>query len=145
MRPMWILVADSSSARLYSRTSRRAPLTEVNRFSHPEARAKSGEIYADAPGRVHDRFGAGRHAVDTRSDLRTQEHERFARELADYLARGHHEGAYGRLVLMAPPAFLGALRGQLKPTLAGTVAGEVPKNLVAADEAGIVGHLPDGL
>jgi protein required for attachment to host cells len=49
-------------------------------------------------------------------DARQQfEHERFARELAQRLERGLNDHAYDRLVIAAPPAFLGLLRKQVSP------------------------------
>lgn len=143
-RPTWILVADSSVARIYARASRRAPLEEVAAFSHPESRAQPGDVYVDAPGRVHDRLGTGRHAVSPRTELHTLEAQRFAREIAGHLEKSLQQKAYGDLVLMAAPAFLGALRNELHQTVSATVVGEVPKNLVAQGPADIAAHIPDG-
>jgi protein required for attachment to host cells len=44
---------------------------------------------------------------DARHEL---EHDRFARELAQKLERGLNDHAYDRLVIAAPPEFLGRLR-----------------------------------
>lgn len=138
----WILVADSSAARIYAQDKRGGPLKLVAELSHPESRARSGDVYAGAPGRVHDRMGAGRHAVEPRTDLHAAESQRFAQEIAHYLETAHHERKFAGLVLMAPPAFLGALRAALGKGAAAVVRGEVAKNLLAQDEASIAAHLP---
>jgi protein required for attachment to host cells len=140
----WILVADSSVARIYSRTSRLEPLEEVAVFSHPESRAQPADMYVDAPGRVIDRLGTGRHAVSPRTELHTLEAQRFAKEIAGHLEKSLQQKAYGSLILMAPPAFLGALRNELHQTVSAAVVGEVPKNLVAQTPADVAEHIPDG-
>jgi len=137
----WILVADSSAARLYQRASLTS-LELVVTLSHPESRAKPSEVYADGPGRVHDSQGTLRHAVSPRTDLHVQEAQRFAREIARRLEEDHRQKHFGSIVLMAPPAFLGALRAELSKTVTAAVAGEVAKNLLAADEPAILAHLP---
>jgi protein required for attachment to host cells len=142
MANTWVLVADSSAAHIYSTRTVRGPLKLVESHAHPESRAKATEVYADGPGRVHDRFGPGRHAVEGRVDLHAEEAQRFARELAERLAAGHHEQSFQRLIIMAPPAFLGALRNALPKPVAATVTAEVAKNLVGQDAAAIEGYLP---
>lgn len=142
MANTWVLVADSSIAHIYSTRSVSGPLTLVDSFSHPESRAKPVDVYADAPGRSRDGTGAGRHAVDGRGSLHAEEAQRFARELAERLYAGQHGQDFSRLIIMAPPAFLGALRGVLPKPVAGLVTAEVPKNLVGQDVAAIEEHLP---
>lgn len=142
MSNTWVLVADSSAAHIYSTRSVSGPLRLVQSFSHPESRAKPADVYADAPGRSHDRFGPGRHAMDGQADLHAEEAQRFARELAGRLTEGQHGQTFDRLIIMAPPAFLGALRGALPKPVAELVTAEVPKNLVAQDVSAIEQHLP---
>lgn len=49
-------------------------------------------------------------------DARQQlEHDRFARELAARLERGLNDHAFDRLVIAAPPGFLGLLRKHVSP------------------------------
>jgi protein required for attachment to host cells len=137
----WILVADSSAARIYDKASRTS-LELLDSLSHPEARARPGDVYADAPGRVQESHGATRHSVTPRTDLHAEEAHRFAREIAQRLDTDHQKKHFGKIVLMAPPAFLGALRGELSKGVASAVVGEVAKNLLAADEPSIIAHIP---
>lgn len=140
MSNTWVLVADSSAAHIYSTRSVSGPLQLVESFSHPESRAKPIDVYTDAPGR--NRSGPGGHAMDGQTSLHATEAQRFARELAGRLYAGQHGQDYNRLIIMAPPAFLGALRGALPKPVAGLIAAEVPKNLVTQDVAAIEQHLP---
>ena len=57
--------------------------------------------------------GFGGMAYEPRTDPVRKEHERFARELADYLEEGARTQAYGSLVVFAGNPFLGELREAL--------------------------------
>lgn len=139
MSDMWVVVADSSAARLFRARGLRGPLTLLDTLSHPESRVHANEVYTDS---AHERRGATRQAVEVRTDLHTEEAQRFARQIAGRLGREHRLKKFRRLIVMAPPAFLGALRGAFGKSLRRSVVVEVPKNLVAQDEAQIAGHMP---
>ena len=72
-------------------------------------------------------------------------HERvvatFARELANRLQQGRVRNEYQRLVLVAPPRFLGLLRSSLDAPTAQLVVGSLHKDLAAKKEAELVEHL----
>jgi protein required for attachment to host cells len=142
MADIWVLVADSSAAHIYSGRHLRAPLKLVTSLEHGASRQRGSELMSDAPGRVHDRFGPGRHSLDPREQIRSEEAHRFARELAARLAAAHNERQFSRLIIMAAPAFLGVLRNALGKPLADSVVAEVPKNLVAHDVADVEAHIP---
>ena len=63
MSRTWILIADRSGARLFEQTREHMPIRLHTTFEHPAGRLREGEIYADRPGRVHDRMGDQRHGV----------------------------------------------------------------------------------
>lgn len=56
----------------------------------------------------------------------------FDGELAVYLEEARVQGRYDELVLVAAPAFLAALRGQLSDVARGALVGEIGKDLVGA-------------
>lgn len=56
----------------------------------------------------------------------------FGAELAVYLEEARAEGRYDELVLVAAPAFLGVLRGQLSGVARSALVGEIGKDLVGA-------------
>lgn len=138
----WVLVADASAARIFDAAGAAGPLTCVDTLRHPASRQTGREVFADSPGRVHDRMGQGRHAVEARTDIHDEEAKRFAREVSERLQSALAAKKFSRLVIMASPGFLGVLRATLPRQLALTVTTEVPRNLTAMDEAAILAHMP---
>lgn len=142
MGETWVLVADSSEARIYAAGHRKAPLTLVESLSHPESRTHPRDRLTDVPGRVHDRFGPARHSLDHGEQIRDEDRLRFAREIAATLGTAHRQNRFERLVVMAGPALLGVLREAFDKSLTEIIAAEIPKDLVDQDEAVIRSHLP---
>jgi protein required for attachment to host cells len=125
--PSWILFADASNARLYQSQGRARKLTLLRELSHPESRAREMDLVSDQPGRVKQSRSAARPAMESTPHKKV-EADRFARELADALERGLDEGAYDRLILVAPPEFLGRLRRQLGERVSARIVAEVEKD-----------------
>jgi len=130
MSATWVLVAESSRAKVYLATDRSATLVEIHDLVHPASRLHEGDLVSDTPGSDGGGVGQGRHVLDAETTARAHESLRFAKELAERLDRGRTEGAFGRLVLIAPPAFLGLLRDSLSKEVKDLVSQEVNKNLV---------------
>ena len=130
MARTWVLVAESSRAKFYSASSIKGPLAEVDTLVHPESRMHEGDLVSDRPGSDRGGVGHGRHIVDDRTTARKQENLSFARDIAANLAAAHHKGAFNKLVLIAPPAFLGLLRENLSKEVLDCVTGQIDKNLV---------------
>ena len=142
MTAIWILVTDSSEARIYSARNRRSSLDLVDTLTHAASRLHARDLGSDVPGRVHDRFGPARHSLDQGQQLKTTEKQRFAREIAAHLAEAQGQRKFERLVVMAAPEFLGILRDSFSKPLAEAVVAEVRKDLVGQDVAAIQAHLP---
>lgn len=142
MSDIWVLVADSSEARIYTARHVGSPLTLVDTLTHAIGRAHPRDLGSDAPGRVHDRMGAARHSIDAGQQIKVEERSRFAREIAARLATAHQQKKFDRLVIMAGPAFLGVLRESMGKALTGAVVAEIAKDLVSHDVAAIEAHLP---
>lgn len=130
MSSTWVLVAESSRAKLYSATDRFAPLVEIHDLVHPASRLHEGDLVSDTPGSDGGSVGQGRHVLDAETTARAHESLGFAKELAEHLNLGRTEGAFNRLVLIAPPAFLGVLRDSLNKEVKDLISQEVNKNLV---------------
>jgi protein required for attachment to host cells len=141
MNDIWVLVADSGEARVFSAPSLRGPLELVETFSHAASRAHPRDLGSDVPGRVHDRFGAARHSLDPAQQIKSEERHRFARELAASLSEAQRTRRFAELVVVAPPTFLGVLRECLPKSVAAAVVKEVPKDLVAHVADDILKHL----
>jgi protein required for attachment to host cells len=141
MSGIWVLVADSSEARIFSSPGLQGPLELVETLRHAPSRAHPRDLGSDVPGRVHDRMGQARHSLDPAQQIKAEERHRFARELAEVLAAGQRTRRFESLVIMAPPAFLGVLRECLGKPVAAAVIRELPKDLVGHDAGDIVAHL----
>jgi len=111
----------------------------------PSSRLLEQELVSDRPGRAFDSFGAGRHAMEPPTSAKEIASGRFAAEIAALLESERQRGAYTWLVLVAPPAFLGQLRGALSGSVKALVSAELGKHLVALDAEAIRGHLPERL
>lgn len=142
MSDIWVLVADSSEARIYAARHVSSPLALVETLTHAVGRAHPRDLGSDAPGRVHDRMGAARHSIDAGQQLKVEERSRFAREIAERLEHAQREKKFGRLFVMAGPTFLGVLRESFGKALTAAVVAEIPKDLVGHDVAAIQAHLP---
>ncbi len=145
MSTVWIVAADSSRAKILESPNRVGPLTEVQDLQHPESRLKNRELNADEPGRSFDSAGQGRHAMEPEVEAREVEAGRFAKQLADFLKESSDQGCFDRLVLAAPPGFLGLLRDSLDKTVEDKISAEVIKNIAVESPEEIRKHLPDFL
>ena len=136
------LVADAQRARFLERqtpfghwSEREADAVEIN--NRP-----SRERASDRPGRVHESASSARHAVEPRTDPHREAKRAFARHLAEELEA--RQGGYARLVLVAPPAFLGDLREALGDAARRKLAGSLDKDLTHAPLAELAAQL-DGM
>jgi protein required for attachment to host cells len=142
MTKTWILVADGARARLFEAAAGDSPLAEVECFANPEGRAGARRMGTGPLPRVHESVGPARHAIEPHTTAREKVTDRFARILGEALERGRSERRYERLVLVAPPRFLGALHDHLGARLRGQLAGEIRRNLTALPPAQIRSRLP---
>lgn len=127
--PCCIVVADGSRARLFSRSAWNQPLVLTDSHDNPAARQKTRELVTDGPGKTQ--------TSDPLSSPGEIEEDRFAKRLADQLARSVHEGLYEDMVLVASPRFLGSLRANLPRTARELVRLELPKNWTSLTPAQI--------
>lgn len=142
----WILVCDSSRARLFARPDGQPRLTLVRELAHPESRLPNHELASDRPGRVQQSAPpprgkpttgpskGNRSGMEPHTAPKTVEHEHFARELADALHKGLTDNAYGRLVLVGAPQFLGLLRNVLDAQVSKRVGASLDKDYTQLDE-----------
>jgi protein required for attachment to host cells len=109
---LWILVGNASRMRLFSADERGEDWALLEEFRHDESRAHEGDLreQRDNPnaGTLH---GPN---VETEPNARQDlEHDRFARQLSQRLDRGVDDHTFERLIIAAPPQFLGRLRKAL--------------------------------
>ncbi|MEE4280489.1 MAG: host attachment protein [Pseudomonadales bacterium] len=130
MSCIWVLAAESSRAKLYSAENRKAPLLEIGDFVHPESRLHEGDLVSGQSGSDGGSVGQGRHVLDNKTNARDAERAEFAGMLADRLEAARKEDVFNRVVLIAPPAFLGLLRDNLSDGVKELVTEQIDKNLV---------------
>ena len=100
---------------------------------HAEGRLHEGDLVTDKGGDVHESSAtASRQAGG--EEVATQHHEViFAREVADRLYRARVDNSMEKLIMVAPPRFLGHLRDKLDAPTAKLVIHSLSKDLTKAD------------
>jgi protein required for attachment to host cells len=72
-----------------------------------------------------------------------REKREFAAVVSEFLDSGAQRGAFHRLVLAAPPKFLGDLRAALGAKAKGLITGEIPKDLTKESDAQLADRVAD--
>jgi protein required for attachment to host cells len=142
---IWVLVADAARARLFQveqpqQTLRAALARELIGSNLP-----SREIASDRPGRTFDGAGEGRHAKEPPTDPARHAQQEFAREVVRLLEEHKESRAFDRLIVVAPPQFLGDLRALMPQRLGDCVSAEIAKDLSKLPQRELQAHLADVL
>lgn len=109
----WIVIADAGRARIVAATGPDRGLSDVTAFDSADLHKASRDLGTDRPGRTGDRFGPGRHAMEPAHTPKEVAAAGFEQTLADHLTEAAKQKAFDRLVLVAAPKALGALRAML--------------------------------
>ncbi len=141
----WLLVADSVRGRIFRTDTPTGPISELTTLAHPEGRLHEQALTSDLPGRTFDRQGYGRHVMEDRVSAKQQDNVKFAQRIATYLETMRMRKEFERLVIVAPPDFLGLLSGKLSAETRKLVILKVDKNLAQKSAKQIRSHLPDKL
>jgi protein required for attachment to host cells len=112
----WIVVADSARARIFSAGRRDRGWELVESLEHPEGRSHTPELVTEMP------------AMERGELPKERETRVFARQLARRLEGAFHRHQFQRLVLVAPPELMGALRKSLSPPVSEAVSDEITKD-----------------
>lgn len=137
----WILVGDRGRARLLTAgwPGLEDP-SEIADFVCPEGNLSPHEVYSDSLGRNRDPQGRS-YTDEPETDLRHATALSFARTIAEALDKGRMDNRFGHLVIVAPPLFLGTLRGCLSEPLRRVVELELNEELVRLQLPAIVDRL----
>lgn len=143
MATTWILVAHDAGARLFENNGPNKGIQQVEAVEHPEGRERDRDLTSDRPGRsFRKNSGDPRRAAMSQS---VGPHERavsaFAKSLSEKLKAARVQNRFERLVLVAPPKFLGVLRSSLDGPTSQLVVGSIDKDLANSSEAELVKHL----
>jgi protein required for attachment to host cells len=138
MSTIWVIVADSSRARIFSAEKPDSMLKEVQTLAHPEARMHEGDMVSDRSGRGR---GIG-HDMGHESAAKEEENIQFAARLCETLESARIKGQLIRAYIVAEPRFLGMIRKHCSGALQNLIEAEIPKNLAAHSLDDIRSQLP---
>ncbi len=141
MDTVWLIVAESSRAKIYSTDPSFRELVEVEGLVHGRSRQHAHDITEDLPGRNIGGDGS-HHALESETGIKQEEAILFAQQIDRYVQAGRSANQFSKLVLIAAPAFLGLLRKHMDPQVAKLVVYELNKNLVQCDAGEVRKHLP---
>jgi protein required for attachment to host cells len=144
MSAAWVVVADTSRARIFSAEKPASTLIEIQTMAHPEARLHQGDLVSDKPGRDRS-AGVRSHDMGHETDAKEEEAVRFAATVCEALECGRTNGRFNKLYIVAAPAFLGLMRKQQSSSLQKMIGAEVSKNMATHDVVDIRRCLPDFL
>jgi protein required for attachment to host cells len=144
MANTWVLVADSSRARIFAADSPTSALTEFRTMVNPLGRQHEQDMTSDLPGSQAGHDGR-HHAVSGETDPKKTEAINFAKSISDYLEESISKHGYTKLVVVAAPAFLGLLREHMTPESIRRVTLELNKDLTQHSTDDIRQHLPKRL
>jgi protein required for attachment to host cells len=139
-RGEWLVVADGGKALILENVgdAKFPNLRTKEVFKHNDS--KTSEIGTDKPGRSIQSVGSARSAME-QTDWHAQEEERFLRRLADRLDKAVLAGEVKNLILIAPPAAIGALRKAISPHVREAIRTEIEKDYVKMPLDQIEKHL----
>lgn len=130
----WIVVADASRARFFACEKLSDSWTLREDFDNPQGRMKAGELQSDKPGSVRQTGSPGMTPRrEPHTDPTEVEAVNFARELAGRLEKARTGGRFARTILVAPPHFLGLLRGAVSGPLENMVEASIDKDYTKLD------------
>ncbi len=148
-RNVWFVVADGTRARIIShrrKDFRLLPARHAQILSEevwPAAGLLDRGLVTDKPGRGFQSVGAHRHAYREAGAYQEEEKKRFAKSLAERVNAARLQGLVDEIVLIMPPAMLGAVRASLDPQTMGLVVRALSKDVSQMKEAEILETLPE--
>lgn len=163
MSKNWVVVANEAGARIFTlappaarlkdqesldHSKERTPnfrLEEMETLEHPEGRSKAQDFDADRPGRAFQTTGSMRHGMEREVDAKRQAIIAFAQRVAGRLDSARRRSEMERLILVAPPEFLGLLRSALNAETKRLIEREVNLDLANMKPQEIRSHLPGRL
>lgn len=123
----YIVVADAARARIFTRDA--LTLIEQENLVHAEGRLHEGDLVTDSSG-AETTSSAARTADDGTASR--HEKEMFAKQVVKRLYTARIENSLEKLILVAPPKFLGLLRDKLDAPTQKLLIHTLPKDLSKA-------------
>lgn len=136
----WILVANSSLAKLYANRGPKKGLTLLKELNHPESRQKNADLVTDRSGFMQS-AGNGHGARQPQTEPKQYEAHNFALELAGELNQGRTTNQMQRIILVAPPAFMGLINSAMDGQTSQLVSDRFEKDYTKTLPKDLAGHL----
>jgi protein required for attachment to host cells len=136
-RITWFCVADAGHVRVKDATIAASPMPTVATLRHEPY--EHGRY--EGPPTTQESASSARHGLSGAEGPVRHEKREFAHVVADYLNKSGQQGKYQRLILAAPPKFLGDLRAALDAKTRATIAGEIHKDLTKESDAELVARM----
>jgi protein required for attachment to host cells len=136
----WILVANASSARILVNEGPKKGLRLLHDLQHSASREKASDLVSDRPGH-YKATGNGHGAYGATIDPKKNEANRFAHEIVQILDRARRDNNYQRLILVAPPTFMGLVNACINNQLTALVSDRIEKDYTKTSDKEIMRHL----
>lgn len=130
MENTWIVVADSSHARIFQLREGQLPAEEIHSLANPQGRAGNQQLASDEHGQYFGPDGHGHTAPRVEEPVQHEVHQ-FARQIGHLLDSAAAQHRFQHLALVAAPRFLGLLRDSLDKQTRKLVTAEQAKNVAA--------------
>ena len=144
MNTVWTLVCDSSRGRLFETHGNDPSWNLLEVFGHSESRDKTSELVSDHSGQRSSQGPSAHHnALAPSSSPKDVEKGHFGHTLATMLDQAMRSKRFDRLVLVAPPHFLGMLKKELTSELQKHLVASVDKDLTHIDAPDLAERLRD--
>lgn len=133
MPKTWVVVAESSRAKIFELEKLNSPLKELQGLAHTPSRMHKQNLASGLP---------NRYKLTSQSNIKDNESNVFAKTIGSHLESARNKGKFSRLIIMSPPGFLGKLRKHIGSETNKRVISEVTKNLVRHSTSDIQSHIP---
>ncbi len=138
----WILVTDSSKARLYSiqkakflKEPTKENLELINEYNHEKSREYNHDLVTDRGGLYNNRNSkSGASSWDPPTLPKVHEFEVFATYLAKQLEMARNEMEFRDLILVAPSHFMGLMNKHIPTTLDRLISQRIEKDYAHFNE-----------
>lgn len=135
-----VVVADGAHARFVSPDGR-GVLHTVASFDSPAAHKRASDLGSDQPGASFHSQSTAHHALTPRHDPHALAEAEFAGVVADEIDAAFARRGFERLLLVAPPPTLHAIRDKLGTGAAAAILGTLGKDLVKTPDHDLAPHL----
>lgn len=136
MKAYLVLIADQARARLFIATNPTAALTEIQDWANPQARLKEQDLVSDAS-------GGNPHDVGHHGKVHAHFADEFAKGVCRALSIAVKEHKPERILVAAPPHFLGILRKHMDTETQCKITMELGKDLTMLTPDKIRSHLSE--